>query len=103
MGAPEGEASGNEDPLDTLEAVLAAAEVELRGLESYEFDAASNVESSVERCERIRSLAETICELGVRVCQLADEDPGERRYIDACGRAEQTCEQATLASDGCSA
>lgn len=54
-----------------------------------------------QRCERIRGLATSICELRDRICQLGDEHREELRYQRACERATLDCERATEACEGC--
>lgn len=97
------------DELDSLEAQLGSAEAELRGLGSDTEEAvtAAGAEPGpspappMDRCERIRGLADRICSLRDRMCTLAVEHDGEARYRDACGRAEQTCDDAQVAADEC--
>ncbi|MCA9656531.1 MAG: hypothetical protein KC501_41895 [Myxococcales bacterium] len=112
-----GGAAGPVDELDALQTELSLAQGEL---DRYAFDrqvgaAVEEVEPAtspgpeprpatpqvMNRCERVRTLAQRICELSDRMCTLAGEHEGEQRYQDACGRAEQSCEEARIAADGC--
>lgn len=111
------------DDLDALDAELRAAQVKLeqetRGESSLdvtsEVEQGEPVTGSVQpgptpatsppltRCERIAALSGRICQLRDRMCALASEHADEPRYAEACERAEQTCEQAQQAADGCAA
>ncbi|MCX4241440.1 hypothetical protein [Paraliomyxa miuraensis] len=114
-GVDESAAGGDRDDaslraadLSSLELELDRSWEELRTLEDSREPASVEAGAAgpgdvVDRCERIRGLADRICVLSDRVCALADEHPGEERYTSACGRGRDTCTQATEAADRCAA
>ncbi len=62
---------------------------------------ASMMAGTPPRCEQICTVADAICELGSRVCDLAQQHDGDERYATACLRAEQDCSEGELACQSC--
>ncbi|MEM7151566.1 MAG: hypothetical protein AAF799_01945 [Myxococcota bacterium] len=95
------------DDMQQLEAELAAARDELRGLEGPTAaptavdSKTGNTKSEGDRCERIKVLASHICDLRSRMCALADEHTEEPRYARACDDATATCEHASESAETC--
>lgn len=102
------DASVATEDLPVLEAELDQAWGELQAFEDDTPQVAaaspdSDPREPVDRCERIRGLADRICGLSDRMCALADEHPAESRYAQACERGQQTCAKASEAADRCAA
>lgn len=103
------------DAPDPLEEELTALEDELRAAGVVFRQGARAIESdddpskiqagagpSENACERRCALAEAICDLEARICDLAGRHPHEARYADLCGRAGRDCETASEACRACS-
>lgn len=107
--APESAAKAEEtattpaDELATLDGQVDQAWRELQALDEARLPVAATPGEATARCERIRGLADEICTLRDRMCTLATEHPGQRRYADACARAGDTCQQARQAAERCPA
>lgn len=56
---------------------------------------------NASRCERVCDLAEAICGLESKICDMADRHPTERRYAETCARAESDCDRASAACTDC--
>ncbi len=52
-------------------------------------------------CERVMRIQDSICELGTRICELAEDHANESRYVRVCERATRACERASEAPQGC--
>lgn len=90
------------DDLEALDGRVDQAWQELQALDEARVQASATAPSeAAARCERIRSLAHEICTLRDRMCTLAAEHPGQSRYVNACTRAGETCQQARQAADRC--
>jgi hypothetical protein len=55
-----------------------------------------------ERCEAVCELAEAICALESRICELAEGNPDDEQYAEACERASEDCRVAGDACGACS-
>lgn len=54
----------------------------------------SNVDASFNVCEDLCSLASNICTVKEKLCDIADDHPGEDEYQDLCRKAELECGEA---------
>lgn len=45
-------------------------------------------------CERLCSLATDICDVQVKLCELADEHPDDTEYMSLCREAKNECHEA---------
>lgn len=103
-----------DDELDARARELVGYEAQLRALGLAPKDDADGagddegvamggeVGQAVDRCERICALAQAICGIETRVCDLARAHPHEPRYAEVCTRAHDDCELATSACEECS-
>ncbi len=52
-------------------------------------------------CHDLCSLSASICEVQVKLCDIADRRPQEGAYQDLCREAQQECREATQACEDC--
>lgn len=54
-----------------------------------------------DACHDLCSLSASICEVKVKLCDLADARPGEASYQDLCREAQQSCNDAQESCESC--
>ncbi len=51
-------------------------------------------DGSFDVCEDLCALTSSICSVKVKLCDIADQHPGEEEYTDLCRKAELECSEA---------
>lgn len=66
----------------------------LERLRAQQVEMASNPETSFGVCEDLCSLASSICTVKEKLCDVANEHPGEEEYQSLCRKAELECSES---------
>ena len=54
-----------------------------------------------QACHDLCSLSASICEVQVKLCDIADRHPQEGSYQELCREAQQECQEAQTSCEGC--
>lgn len=61
----------------------------------------ADAEADSKACHDLCSLSVSICEVQVKLCDIADNRPQEGTYQDFCREAQQECSEATASCESC--
>jgi hypothetical protein len=76
-------------------------DMSVNSLESAVMEVDADPAAEKSKCTSICAVAEAVCMLERRICELAVEHSAEDNYQGLCTRAGEDCERATTACDVC--